>query len=122
MDTMTDLLTVKMVIVYDLCDASGACIQPFTPQERGDLDAITEAAYIAAFPGCEWHSTTTPYALVETNAPQAYDYGYTVDLGVDEMTTRTGIIRLVAMPVERVEYQCGRYMSGLYLVRMVEVA
>lgn len=120
MTTMTEAPPLDIVIVYNFCDSSGACLRAFTPTERGSLDAETEANYHAAFgPGCEWHTTTTPYRLVETNAPDAYDYGYTVDFGVEQMTPRSGIVRTVGIPVERVEYQCGRYQSGCYFAKLV---
>jgi hypothetical protein len=52
------------------------------------------------------------YALVRTRAPVDYDYGYCVQVGV--VTTEFGEERLVAMPKDRVEYQSGRYGSGMF--------
>lgn len=52
------------------------------------------------------------YKLLRTRAPQAYDYGYVVEVGT--MQGEFGEERLVAMPKDRVEYQSGRYSSGMY--------
>jgi len=55
---------------------------------------------------------TKDYKLLRTRAPQAYDYGYVIEVGT--VQGESEIERLVAMPRERVEYQSGRYSSGLY--------
>lgn len=52
------------------------------------------------------------YKLLRTRAPKAYDYGYVVEIG--RMDGEFGEERLVAMPKESVEYQSGRYSSGMY--------
>ena len=52
------------------------------------------------------------YKLIRTRAPKDYDYGYCVEVGqVDGMNSTE---RLVAMPEDKVEYQSGRYSSGMY--------
>jgi hypothetical protein len=52
------------------------------------------------------------YKLVRTRAPKDYDYAYCVDVGrVDGMSSEE---RLVAMPADKVEYQSGRYSSGMF--------
>jgi hypothetical protein len=55
---------------------------------------------------------TPQYRLLRTRAPQAYDYGYVIEIG--SMQGEFGVERLVAMPVEKVAYQSGRYASGLF--------
>lgn len=55
---------------------------------------------------------TKNYKLLRTRAPQAYDYGYVIEVGTVQGEREPE--RLVAMPKERVEYQSGRYSSGLY--------
>jgi len=55
---------------------------------------------------------TASYRLLRTRAPQAYDYGYVVEVG--RMDGESGEERLVAMPHKSVEYQSGRYSSGMY--------
>lgn len=52
------------------------------------------------------------YRLIRTRAPKSYDYGYCVEVG--EMPGESGVERLVALPEDRVEYQSGRYASGMY--------
>jgi len=48
------------------------------------------------------------YALVETTAPKAYDYGTTLEL------QSGGELRYVLAPVRIAESQIARYRSGLY--------
>lgn len=55
---------------------------------------------------------TADYRLLRTRAPQNYDYDYVVEVGT--VPGESGPERLVAMPVERVAYQSGRYSSGMY--------
>lgn len=55
---------------------------------------------------------TEAYAIGWTPAPRSYDHGYTFTL--EEREGR----RLVAVPLEEVEAQCGRYASGLYGLRL----
>lgn len=55
---------------------------------------------------------TPEYKLLRTRAPQAYDYDYVIEIG--RMQGESGEERLVAMPKERVNYQGGRYSSGLF--------
>ena len=51
---------------------------------------------------------TDIYKLLRTRAPKDYDYGYCVEIGT------VGKERLVAMSEDRVEYQSGRYSSGMF--------
>lgn len=53
-------------------------------------------------------------SFVLTNAPVAYDYGYTTDLG-DEVQTERFTLRTCIAPDSHVDYQIGRYQSGLYV-------
>ncbi len=52
------------------------------------------------------------YKLLRTRAPQSYDYGYCIEVGT--MPGEHGEERMVALPKESVEYQSGRYSSGMY--------
>jgi hypothetical protein len=52
------------------------------------------------------------YRLLRTRAPREYDYDYVVEVGT--MAGEFGEERLVAMPEDRVEYQSGRYSSGMF--------
>ena len=53
------------------------------------------------------------YTLLRTRAPEAYDYGYCVQVGTVEGESQTE--RLVAVPNDRVDYQSGRYASGMFM-------
>ena len=53
------------------------------------------------------------YKLVRTRAPKDYDYGYCVEIAT--VAGEFGPERLVAMPADRVEYQSGRYSSGMFM-------
>jgi len=55
---------------------------------------------------------TAKYKLLRTRAPVAYDYGYVVEIGT--MPGEFGEERMVAIPKESVEYQSGRYCSGMF--------
>jgi hypothetical protein len=57
---------------------------------------------------------TAEYKLLRTRAPQSYDYGYVIEIGVMPGQTERDTERLIAMPKESVEYQSGRYSSGMY--------
>lgn len=59
-----------------------------------------------------FEDVTSNYKLLRTRAPQAYDYGYVIEIGT--MPGEFGTERLVAIPKENVEYQSGRYSSGMY--------
>lgn len=52
------------------------------------------------------------YRLYRTQAPQSYDYGYVIEIG--KMPGMFGEERIVAIPVERIDVQVGRYSSGMY--------
>jgi hypothetical protein len=62
--------------------------------------------------GWDFVDLSAKYRLLRTRAPQAYDYGYVIEIG--RMDGEFGEERLVAMPKDRVEYQSGRYASGMY--------
>lgn len=79
--------------------------------------ATTSAAYIEAhatlneffgYSGAFIEDNTSEFSMVRTNAPEAYDYGYVISVGTTDGS------RLLAIPSSRVEYQRGRYSSGLY--------
>ena len=55
---------------------------------------------------------TAEYRLLRTRAPQAYDYGYVIEIG--KMPGEFGEERLVVVPKEYAEYQSGRYSSGMF--------
>jgi hypothetical protein len=55
---------------------------------------------------------TSKYSLLRTRAPRAYDYEYVIEIG--RMDGEFGEERIVAIPKSKVEYQSGRYSSGLY--------
>jgi len=55
---------------------------------------------------------TADYALLRTRAPVAYDYDYVIQIGT--VAGEFGEERLVAMPKKSVEYQSGRYSSGMF--------
>jgi hypothetical protein len=48
---------------------------------------------------------------VVTDAPEAYDYGYTTCVAI------SGRMRLVRIHPEGADYQCARYESGMYVVK-----
>ena len=65
--------------------------------------------------GSRWDTKdlTSEYSLLRTSAPVDYDYGYVIE--IDTCPGLGGKIdRMVAMPKTRVEYQSGRYSSGLF--------
>ena len=55
---------------------------------------------------------TGNYELLRTRAPQNYDYSYVIE--VAKMQGEFGEERLVAIPNDSVEYQSGRYSSGMF--------
>lgn len=55
---------------------------------------------------------TDEYRLLRTRAPQSYDYGYVIEIG--KMPGEFGEERLVCIPKTYVDYQSGRYASGMY--------
>jgi hypothetical protein len=57
-------------------------------------------------------NVTATFSLLRTRAPKSYDYGYVIDIGT--MPGEFGEERLVAIPKRSVEYQSGRYSSGMY--------
>lgn len=63
---------------------------------------------------------TRHYSLVETTAPADYDYGYVIPVADVEKTVCGKPGRLLAIPHKSVEYQTGRYMSGLHGARILD--
>lgn len=57
-------------------------------------------------------NVTDRFALFRTRAPQSYDYGYVIEIGT--MEGEFGTERLVVIPKRSVEYQSGRYSSGMF--------
>jgi hypothetical protein len=55
---------------------------------------------------------TDRFSLLRTRAPKAYDYDYCIDIGT--MNGEFGEERLVVVPRRSVEYQSGRYASGMF--------
>jgi len=55
---------------------------------------------------------TERFALFRTRAPQSYDYGYVIEIG--KMQGEFGEERLVVIPKRSIEYQSGRYSSGMF--------
>jgi hypothetical protein len=53
------------------------------------------------------------YAVIETNAPRSYDYDYCIP-GTGEGNPDKGSSRFVLIPLSKLEYQKGRYRSGLF--------
>lgn len=58
--------------------------------------------------------STSVNPVIATNAPAAYDYDYVKEVGTGVYMGRP--IRLVSMPADSVDYQSGRYLSGMYAV------
>lgn len=75
---------------------------------------IVEGYMRAAFgdPSHLVEDLTEGYKLLRTRAPQAYDYGYCIEIA--KMQGEFGEERLVVLPKEHVAYQSGRYSSGMY--------
>lgn len=59
------------------------------------------------------------YREFYTNAPFAYDYGYTVSGDFKDVEGFREQVRLVRIPSENAEYQTNRYASGMYYVKEV---
>lgn len=57
-----------------------------------------------------WSETYQAYL---TSAPRAYDYGYCIPIYGNDNPEKDSS-RVVLIPVDRAEYQRGRYASGLY--------
>lgn len=84
------------------------------------LDQWMDGEEILSFASAVQASFTEapPTTLALTSAPAAYDYDYTECLGTT-VDLHPGDLRLVRVPRERFEYQCGRYWSGLYMVKVI---
>lgn len=54
------------------------------------------------------------YVPILTNADPQYDYEYTINLFETYSLNRDKPVRLILIPVYHVEYQRGRYSSGLF--------
>jgi len=63
---------------------------------------------------------TDLYSLVETTAPENYDYGYVVPVADVAETVCGKPGRLLAIPHKSLEYQTGRYSSGLHGSRILD--
>jgi hypothetical protein len=68
--------------------------------------------YMVGDPPHLFEDLTADYHLLRTRAPKAYDYDYCIDIGT--VKGEWGEERLVAMPAKSVEYQSGRYSSGMF--------
>ena len=79
----------------------------------GDGSTIVATAedreYHAKWVVCDYSDI---YKLLRTRAPRDYDYAYCVEVGT--MQGEFGEERLVAVPKDRVDYQSGRYSSGMF--------
>lgn len=56
---------------------------------------------------------TQDYQAFYTNAPRGYDYSYCIPIQGDNDPSKDSR-RIVLIPVNRLDYQTGRYASGLY--------
>lgn len=54
-----------------------------------------------------------------TNAPEAYDYGYTVSGPFRYDDEYRCEVRIVRIPAGNAQYQTDRYMSGMYFAKGV---
>ena len=61
------------------------------------------------------NAPTEPTALLYTTAPVEYDAGTTETLRVAGRDARLGDVREVRLLAEDLDWQAGRYASGLYL-------
>lgn len=56
-----------------------------------------------------------PTVLLYTTAPPEYDGGLTTTIRVAGRDARLGDVREVSLPEDDVDWQAGRYASGMYL-------
>lgn len=56
----------------------------------------------------------TDMVTIYTDAPSAYDYGYVVPVCTPNNSTIKGL-RIVSIPRASVDYQVGRYRSGMHI-------
>jgi len=97
----------------DLARRDGFYISP--PLSTTSAKFFVAEQYLRSLVGDPPHlieDITADYKLLRTRAPQSYDYGYVIEIG--KMQGEFGEERLVAMPRKSVEYQSGRYSSGMY--------
>jgi hypothetical protein len=93
--------------------------EKLNPEKFERVKRVLEDAEV----GYKVEDLSKQYLLVFTNAPEAYDYPYTVPLagfakppeGIDLGGKEA---RMVAVQKERSDYQFGRYSSGLYGFRI----
>lgn len=93
-------------------DGSNFMTEPMATTARNYFDA--EACLRSLFGDrCGWdvEDVSAEYTLVSTRAPESYDYSYCIDVAT---TLGDPTERLVAIPRERLEYQSGRYSSGMF--------
>jgi len=96
-------------------DGDDFVTEPMATTERKCFDAEACLRSLFGDRTCwDFVDLTKKYVLVRTRAPQAYDYGYCIEVGVMPGETERETERLVALPKESLEYQSGRYSSGMY--------
>jgi hypothetical protein len=85
-----------------------------------DADGVALAS-VPMCPDCAAAEAADPSVLVFTDAPGAYDYGYTTDVGAHDLVigSRTVPGRLVGIPTDRLVIQSDRYQSGMYVVSVL---
>lgn len=102
--------------LYDKCDLrQHGDFYESEPMSTTSAKFFECEQYLRALAGDPPHlieDLTASYALLRTRAPQSYDYGYCIEIG--KMAGEFGEERLVAMPKKSVDYQSGRYASGLF--------
>lgn len=85
------------------------------PMSTTSKDFFVAEQYLRSLVGDPPHliaDVTPMFALLRTRAPKEYDYGYIIEIG--RMAGEFGEERLVACPKRSVEYQSGRYSSGMF--------
>ena len=86
-----------------------------SPLVSGTLDYVRTQYgldYLLGKGAATARDVTRDYQLLRTNAPLRYDHVNVI--GVGTMTGDHGPERLVVVPKAQLEYQCGRYSSGLF--------
>lgn len=101
---------------YEECDLSS--VDGFyvsLPLSTTGVKFFVAEQYLRSLVGDPPHlieDVTERFALFRTRAPQAYDYAYVIEIG--KMQGEFGEERLVVIPKRSVDYQCGRYSSGMF--------
>jgi hypothetical protein len=102
--------------LYDKCDLrQHGGFYESEPMSTTSAKFFECEQYLRALAGDPPHlieDLTANYALLRARAPQSYDYGYCIEIG--KMAGEFGEERLVAMPKKSVDYQSGRYSSGMF--------